>query len=793
MTAQIDSNKHLPKISKFFYAGIFLISLCLLASEIILTRILSVIFWYHFAFLVVSVAIFGMTLGALIVYIVPKVFLPRLTLKHIASYAILSSFIIAVSFISLFYLPALFASLKISNWLLPALYILLALPFLTIGICLSLSLTRFPENIGNIYSINLLGSALGCISVIFILNNFNGPSAIFFIASLCALSALFFAYSANSNRLFKLSCIFIFLISLLFCLINQYSNSITPLWTKGVLRPARPIYSKWNFFSYVSVHKPSRRPFGWGFSPKISSVKINTNELMLLIDDGAGTVLTKFNDLRDLEYLKLDVSAIAYYLRNNDDVLILGSGGGRDLLTAVLFGAKRVVGVEINKDINYIAFDRLRDFSGSINKYKEIQRLTDEGRSYVSKSKEKYNLIQASLVDSFAAFANGAFALTENSLYTKEAWIIFLKHLKENGILSFSRWYDLNKPFEIYRLVTLAKSVLQDTGVREPGKNIALIRGGLFNGHMGIGTILLSKVPFSDSDLARLGKVCQDLGFELVLSPRGYSDENFNYIFKNPGPSYDLKNFPVNINPPTDNQPFFFYFAKFSDLFARRPAGQEVIILRKLLLTILNFGIIFILLPLLYKRYSETSVHGKISVNMVVYFVGIGTGFMLLEISLVQRLGIFLGHPIYGLTVVLFSLLLSCGLGSYLTKYINTKARVRLLFIILILMALVLMNAVGLITRIAASSLMPIKIALSVLILALLGIFMGMPFPVGMRLVGGDDSSRVLYWGLNGFSSVCGSVLAAVVLVNFGFQTCILTGIIFYLAALWAASLRSRT
>lgn len=784
ITAQPYNIKSCCQISKFFYAGLFIISLCLLASEIILTRILSVIFWYHFAFLVVSVALFGMTVGALIVYLASKVFLPRFTLSHIAIFAILSPVAIVVSFFSLFYLPALFASWNISNWVIPVFYILLALPFVTIGICLSLSLTRFPEHIGNIYCINLLGSALGCIAVIFILNSFNGPSAILFIASLCALSALLFAYSGKLNRLFKFCCILIFSACLLLCFKNEHSNSITPLWLKGTLQ-RKPFYSKWNFFSYVSVRIPSRKPFGWGFSPKVSSAKINTKELMLLIDEGAGTVLTKFGDLSDLEYLKLDVSAIAYYVRDNEDVLIIGSGGGRDLLTAVLFGAKKAVGVEINKDINYIAFDRFRDFSGNIKKYRQIQWVVEEGRSYVSRSKEKYNIIQASLVDSFAAFANGAFALTENSLYTKEGWMIFLGHLKENGILTFSRWYDINNPSEIYRLITLAKSALEGTGVIEPRQNIALVRRIFPNNHIGVGTVLVSKVPFSDSDLLRLSKACKDLGFELVLSPQGYSDDNFISIFKNPGPNYDLKNCLANINPPTDNKPFFFYFANFRDLFTRNPIDEGVIILRTLFFTVVTFGIIFIILPLLYKLCLRGS--SKISFDMVVYFTAIGIAFMLVEISLMQRLGIFLGHPIYGLTVVLFSLLFSCGIGSHLTKYINTKAKITLSFIMLIFFAFVLMNAVPLIGKIATSSRMPIKIVLSVSILTLIGIFMGMPFPIGMRFAGDENSPRVLYWGVNGFASVCGSALAAVILINFGFQACLLAGLFFYLMAFFVA------
>jgi len=502
---------------------------------------------------------------------------------------------------------------------------------------------------------------------------------------------------------------------------------------------------------------------------------------MLRIDGGAATVLTKFDDLSDLEYLKLDVTAMAYYLRNNDDVLVLGSGGGRDLLTAVLFGAKKVVGVEINKDINEIVFNKLKGFSGKINNYSQIQLIVDEGRSYVSRSKAKYDLIQASLVDSFAAFANGAFALTENSLYTKEAWVIFLAHLKERGILTFSRWYDKNNPSEIYRLIALAKSALQEIGIKYPRQNIALLRYIWPNSNLGVGTILVSKSSFSDLELAALEKISNNLEFELVLSPKSSKDANFISILENTNTSYALRNLSSNISPPTDNKPFFFYFAKFKDIFSKSPADQGVIILRRLFFTILIFGIIFIMMPLIYKPHYKGA--SQISMNMLIYFASIGLGFMLVEIPLMQRLGIFLGHPIYGLTVVLFSLLFSCGIGSYLTKCLNNRLKIILPFVVLVLIIFISLNLLPLIINVITASLMPVKILVSLAVLVLTGLFMGMPFPIGMKTAGDENSPRVLYWGVNAFASVCGSALAAVILINFGFQKALIAGTICYLIA----------
>jgi hypothetical protein len=787
-----DEPSNTNKISRLFYLGIFLLSFCLLALEIILTRILSVVFWYHFAFLVISVALFGMTLGGIIVFLLPKFFLLKFTGKYIATYALISSLAIIVALPSLFYLPAQFHRFGIAGLTLPVLYPLLSLPFISIGICLSLLLSRFNENIGKIYCVNLIGSSLGCIGVIFILNAFNAASALLCTAGLCGFSSICFATGDRQRKLFRTLCILIVTLCFYFALENEFSNSITPLLIKNHCLQSRPLYSRWNFFSYITVNSPTRRPFGWGFSSKIGSIKVRTEELMLTIDGDAGTVFTKFRDLSDLEYLKLDISSLAYHLHNNNDVLVLGSGGGRDLFTAAIFEAKKIVGVEINKDIVNTVFDKFKWFSGDIGKFSQIRLVIDEGRSYVSKSQEKYDIIQASLVDSFAAFANGAFALTENCLYTKDAWVVFLQHLKENGVLTFSRWYDLKNPAEIYRVAALAKSSLEELGIIDPRPHIVLARYIWPGGTLGIGTILVKRTPFSENDLAKLRQVCKDLEFELVLSPDSTMDQNLISILRSRDENYNIKGLLANINPPTDDKPFFFYFANFNDLFKDTLTDQGAIILRNLFLIILVLGLLFIIVPLLLNKRKSGKI-AKMSCPMIFYFSSIGLGFMMVEMSFMQRIGIYLGHPIYGLTVVLFTLLFSCGIGSYITKYLRDGYKLLLPFVVLLIITPVFLQFLPLMIKITTPNTMPLKIAVSLLPLISLGIFLGMPFPIGMRVSINDDSVRTLYWGINGFFSLLGSVVAAIMLINFGFQWCLTVGIVCYFIAFFSLLLTLNT
>jgi len=727
---------------------------------------------------------FGLTAGGVLVYFAPGFFQERKTKFCVSIFACLSSFCILTGLLSLFFVPALFNRLGLIKILMPVLYGILSLQFMAIGVCLSLALSRFPAQVGKIYGVNLIGSALGCVGVIFILNNLNAPSAIFWTAGLCALSALLFAMEAGTKAIFKFFLAAIVALFIVFSAINSYFDIIRPVWAKGMLWPTAPFYRKWNFFSYITLDLPSVKPFGWGYSPNISSYPIKTQELMLLIDEGAGTVLTRFDDPKDLEYLKLDISSIAHYVRAHNDVLVIGSGAGRDLLTAAIFGAKNITGVEMNQDVVDIAFNKFKNFSYGINKFPQINIKVDEGRSFVSRSKNKYDLIQASMVDTGAAAAQGAFALSENSIYTTDAWIIFLEHLTDKGILTFSRWYSSRDPTETYRLLTLAKASLRYLGIRDIRSHVALVRNPpSVNTRWEIGTILVSMAPFSSADLENLKKACDDLRFELVLSPEKCTDDNIKSILQAEEDRYKLANLSANIDPTSDNRPFYFYFSNFRDIFSRAPAYQGAAILKKSLLMIIIYALFFLIVPLSYYRIAKIK-SGMFSFAAIVYFSGIGFAFMFIEIPLIQRLGMFLGHPVYGFTVVLFGLLSACGIGSFIAKSMVTRLKV--VFSFCALLALIFFAAYMLpcFLRMMDSWGMTGKIFISFLCTAVLGLFMGIPFPLMMaRFFNSESNERLLYWAVNGFTSVCGSAFALIVSIHFGFQAAILAGGALYLAA----------
>lgn len=769
------------KLPKTFYAGLFLLSVCLLASQFLLVRMLSVVFWHHFVFYIISVTMFGLTAGTLIVYFAAKVFTAERTKKLIVRFSLIAAAGLFISQLSIFYLPAVFHYSKFSHMaMINSQFLLLSVPFMAWGICLSLILTRFPDNINKLYSVNLAGSAVGCLVAYFLLNSFRGPSVGMILTAICLFSGLLFSFSVDGKiNFFRLSCVVTMIVILFFSFKNERVNAIWPQWVKGSIKRKPPFDSHWNFFSYITLREPARKPFGWGFSPKVQAMDISTEEGMIQIDEDAGTVLTQFKDLADLEYLKYDISAFAHHVRHSDSVLVIGSGGGRDLLTAVTFGAKKVVGVEINESILEMAFLKYHYFSKSIFDYPAIKMFNDDGRCYVSRTPEKFDLIQASLVDSFAAATTGAFALTENSLYTREAWGIYLDHLTDHGILTFSRWYH-KTPLEIYRLLTLAKSSLKDIGIEDPRRHLVLVRFDAYpDRELGVGTILVSKSPFTVAELDSLRREAGDLQFEISLSPEISTDENFDIILNDKSGTYELKNTLADVSPPTDDRPFFFYYSYFADLFRKDPIGDGPVILIELAKYIITFGALFLLFPFMISPRKRGLAMP--SIRNAVYFASIGMGFMFLEMALIQRLGLFLGHPVYGLMVVLFSLLLACGAGSYFSKYIKSVRRIRGVFMVLLFWILLLCGLLPIVCGVLTAMPIQIKIIVSIISIVPVGFLMGMPFPLALSLAGKDPNSPlILYWGVNGFASMSGSILATIALINFGYQSTIIGALVFY-------------
>jgi hypothetical protein len=791
-----------PRASAGTFAGLFLVTLSTLTYQILLTRVFSVTMYYHFAFVAISITMFGMAVGAVIVFLRPGVYVPERAARHLAIGSAGFAVSIVLSFLTHLSVPFLLERSLVSAFSLALTYSALSVPFIFSGIVVSLALTRFPRQVSALYAADLSGAALGCLVVGPMLRASDAPTAVIATGALAAIGSVLFAAGTSSRRMLR-ACTSVALVLSAFAIANGVAARrnapwVRLVWVKGQYE-APPIVEKWNSFSRVRViGDPARavRPSGWGLSTTYHR-DLTTHELHLDIDSYAGTEMTEYHgDQSEVAHLKYDVTNLAHYLRPGSRVLIVGTGGGRDVLSALAFGQKAVTGVEINDAIISLVNGRFGDFTGHLDRDPRVQFVNDEARSYIARMRDRMDIIQISLIDTWAATASGAFVLTENSLYTVEAWRTFLGHLTSHGLLTVSRWYYANRPGEVYRLAALASTTLMEMGVERPGDYYAIVRarpGGGPDAPDGIGTILVSRDPLSPQDLDTLQSICANMNFEIVQSPRHSADETFAELAAPDRIAAAVERNPLDIAAPTDNRPFFFHMLRLRDVFdTARWRDQGIVqfnmaavgVLGILLAIVVVLTGLCIVLPLALSadrtRFDSAAPH-------LLFFASIGFGFMLVEISQVQRLAIFLGHPVYSLSVVLFALLLSSGAGSLSTARI-ANARGETVRVILLLIALIVFGSLTPIATHRAEAARTLsRILISVAMLAPIGFFMGMAFPIGMRRALEQSPALAPWlWGVNGAASVCASVLAVVIALGGGISASFWTGVACYVGALAA-------
>ncbi|HEY9715463.1 MAG TPA: hypothetical protein V6C72_18460, partial [Chroococcales cyanobacterium] len=376
----------------------------------------------------------------------------------------------------------------------------------------------------------------------------------------------------------------------------------------------------------------------------------------------------------------------------------------------------------------------------------------------------------------------------------------FFDHLTPSGVLTISRWYFKERPGEIYRLMTMTTTTLKRLGVENPRRHVIIVgappggNGG--RAREGIATVLVSRSPFSKEDIKAVEKFALDKQFQVILSPESSADSTLAGLADAKESEQIIKNYPINIAPCTDDTPFFFYMVKLKDManLSYWNAGNmgfhsvAISVLGVLLFTVIFLTTACIFLPLLLTLKS-VPVAG--SMPLLSFFAAIGFAFMLIEISQMQRLIVFLGHPVYGLTVVLFTLLSASGLGSFTTSTVRFDSkkwswnspylRLALLIAALIIFGLTTPGAIAAFA--SAGNLM--RIAVAVGILFPLGFFMGMPFPLGMMAAGERQSGLTpWFWGINGATSVCSSVVAIALALSFGISATFWIGCGFYVLTL---------
>lgn len=806
-------------MNRSLQTGVFLLNAFVLAMEIAITRIFSVTMFYHFAFLAVSVALFGFGASGVVLYIWRKRFGTgdlgyRLgNLSFYAGMTAVGALLVSLSIQFNPHTPNAHQFVKLLG-----IYLATSVPFFFAGMVLALVFQRLSRHIARLYFLSLAGSALGAILIIPLLQLAGGPGSVLVTAGIGFLSMTAFYFgsrgdSENGKPVWRKSVIARYcpaLLALSFIVagfLNPFIPVVRITYAKGYhVDPDRILFDEWNAFSRIIVLRARDDNalgnyqggiYNWGISEEW---RLDENEfpdqLWLEIDNTAGTPITKFEgDPETLDLARYDVTAAAYYLLNDPHVLVIGPGGGKDLLAALAFDASKVEGAEINPLIGEAMRENFADYNGNIYDYGPIDVTVSEGRTYIARSTEKYDLIQISLIDTWAAASTGAYALSENNLYTVEAFEQYFKHLGPDGIFSMSR-FSFDPPRETLKVVSVARAALERQGVEDPSQCVIVIRQGV------IANVMVRPDGFDGEAIASISEVVDDLDFEILYMPDREPQSEGESVYHDLLTTSDFENFteqyPLDIRPTNDNRPFFFYLLPPWDFIEALQFGKSyragynsiaIFTLVSLLLISVGMVIIFIILPLLLLRRIDIRERSGPKLRMLSYFVCLGLAFIMIEIALMQDFTLFLGYPVYSLVAVLTSLLLFSGLGSSWSGRVPDVALevgIGRAIIGICIVAIIYIFALPPIFRSLIGLPDWSRILITVVLVFPLGWFMGQPFPLALRMVEREGLGVIAWaWGVNGAASVLGSALALTVAIGVGYKLTLFAGVAIYLVG-WA-------
>ncbi|MEM7496708.1 MAG: hypothetical protein AAF371_01795 [Pseudomonadota bacterium] len=749
-----------------------------------------------------------MTLGALLVYFF------REKLQRYNFNDLLCALSVILSILILISLIMFISSIITINLSSPAFFLLvwaklipiLALPYVAAGVIIALALTGTRLPIGKVYAFDLVGAAAGCFFILALTAVMDGVSAVMFLAALSALAGILFRYGladdavpASETRValpLRLGIVApgVLLFSLALSLANAtvFPNGLRIFMQKDVLYGADRIADiRWNSFSRVDISFPifTSAPLQAG-PPGLSREELPGLLIRdMRMDGDASTSLYAFEAGKtDLSFMELDLTNIGYFAGNSGRAAVIGVGGGRDVLAAHHFGFEEITGVEINPIFIDLLENEFRDFS-QVAEIEGVALVVDEARAWFASTDERFDFIQMSLIDTWAATGVGAFSLTENGLYTIEGWSHFLESLSPGGIFTVSRWFSPENLGETGRTVSLAKATLLALGAEEPDRHIALFRSERLS------TIIVGRDPLSEEQLDGMMRAAERIGFEVLYAPEFPPSDPIMSLVREAKTIQDLHDFvadaPLNFAPPTDSEPFFFNQLKLSSLvdareiLAKRGIASGNLVATIFLATIILLSVVAVVLTAILPSISAVRRIGpKLAFGGTAFFLSIGLGFMFIEIALMQRLSIFLGHPVYGLAVALAGIILSTGLGSALSERfpLDRPARLAgwsaLTGAWLLLMPLWLPALTGLLDTAGIA----VRCLVALIVILPAGLLLGFGFPTGMRLVSRIDTRPTpWFWAVNGAAGVLASGLAVAVGTYLSINTSFAIGAVCYL------------
>ena len=763
------------------------VSFSTLLLELAATRLFSVILFYHFAFLAISVALLGLGAGGVFAHLRRARLARRGTRALAARLCALNAVVTVAVLEAVLHLP-ISLDVSRSNFLkLTVLYLVTAVPFFLTGLLFSVVYARESGRIGQLYGADLGGGALACLAVVPILNLAGAPNAILIAAMGMAVASAIWAEGRKARTAGM--ALAVLLASLAGA--NHSGKLIDVVYAKGELRdPAWVEFARWNAISHIEVDLIE--------DAKYVVIDADASTAIMNQDPHMARGSEQWNQLMEA------APAVADVLRPQGDYAIIGPGGGVDVLRAVAAGSKNVTAIEINPLIaTTVMRERYAGYAYHLYEIPEVHLHVADGRSWIRNSKDKYDVIQMTLVDTWASTAAGAFALSENNLYTVEAFQEYFDHLKPDGILAITRW-EFKEPREALRVVSQAREALRRMGVQDARRHFIVISDGPLDEDGRPVTVLAKKSAFTAEEERTVREhVAVNRHLDplfLPFSPKADAGSSPNSV---PGrhsfaallevaePRAFAKDYPYEVSPVTDDAPFFFFTMKtgsaLRNVLADTGRGIDwknnlgIVVLGMLLVISFAAVLAFLVLPLALARGPARGP----GTWPLLYFVAVGLGYILVEIAFIQRFVLFLGHPTYALTVVVFLLLLSSGAGSLTARrWLRHPRRVGW---VLAGITAALVALVFLLPRVLALWIgipFPAKLAVSSLLLVPVGFAMGMPFPTGLRQLAERGQGGVEWaWAMNAGASVLGSALAMAIAIHFGIGATLATGAAAYLGA----------
>ena len=767
-------------------AGLALSSFAALLLELALTRLFSVVLFYHFAFLAISIALLGLGSGGVFAYLGKKWLLGFPTRNLLPWLCIGNALTVPVVLEVVLRVPV---SLELSraNFLrLTAIYLASAVPFLVTGLEFSIVFARHTKHISRLYGADLAGGALACLAIVPLLNWLGGPNTVLFAGVMAALAGTVWAMSP----LLRKAAAGLSVILLLVIAANHAGRWFDVVYAKGLLRDRSWVeFARWNAISRIEVDNQG--------GAKAVVIDADASTYIMNAD------LTKWQGSEWQSNLMSAPPALANVLRPHGEYAIIGPGGGVDVLRAVANGSPSVTGIEINSIIaDTVMRGRYADYSYHLYERPEVHIHVTDGRSFVRNARQSFDVVQMTLVDTWASTAAGAFALSENSLYTVEAFREYFEHLKPDGMIAITRW-EFRQPREALRVVSVAMEALHRLGVANPARNFIVASEGELD-EDGIPVVVLAKKSAFTPEEEQAVRAHLENNPDLVALylPSDAKDNPFSALIARNDPYAFARDYAYNIAPVTDNAPFFFFTLKLGQVLHGEGLDQGidwkvnlgVAVLAAVLLISLMAVLGFLVVPLALRGGRKQQ-----RVVPLLYFVAVGLGYILVEITLIQRFVLFLGHPTYALTVVVFLLLLSSGTGSLASRrWLGESQQPAFLLMLIACGLLLYVFALPMILNVLVGLPFPAKLLVSALLLVPLGFAMGMPFPTGLQALaslpapefpaGQDDEAQEnaveWAWALNAGSSVLGSVLAIVVAIQFGLNVTLACGAAAYLLAI---------